>query len=87
MRNNLMSGGGPRSGAGNRPKDGQAGKQGAPNLDEVDKLNIPDVLKPIIDDSDDEFPLRFKDHNELIDIFSGLEENNLLEIIRMQESE
>lgn len=40
-----------------------------------------------MDDSDDDFPLRFKDHNELIDIFSTLEENNLLEIQRMQESE
>ena len=50
-------------------------------------MNIPAELQPIIDDSDDDFPLRFKDHNELIDIFSALEENNLLEIIRMQESE
>ena len=46
-----------------------------PNLDA--ELNIPVELKSIIDDSDDEFPLRFKDHNELIDIFSALEENNL----------
>lgn len=43
-------------------------------------LNIPQELKEIVDDSDDDFPLRFKDHNELIDIFSTLEENNLLEI-------
>lgn len=50
-------------------------------------LNIPQELRQIVDDPDDDFPLRFKDHNELIDIFSTLEENNLLEIQRMQESE
>lgn len=60
-------------------------KGAVPNLD--NELNIPEDLKLIIDDSDDEFPIRFQHHNELIDIFSALEENNLLEIIRMQESE
>ena len=50
-------------------------------------LNIPSDLKEIVDDPNDDFPLRFRDHNELIDIFSTLEENNLLEIQRMQESE
>jgi len=50
-------------------------------------LDIPPELRDIIEDSDDDFPLRFKDHNELIEIFSTLEENNLLEIQRMQESE
>lgn len=50
-------------------------------------LNIPPELREIVDDSDDDFPLRFKDHNELMDIFSTLEENNLLEIQRMQEAE
>lgn len=44
------------------------------------ELNIPQELREIIEDSDDEFPLRFKDHHELIEIFSTLEENNLLEI-------
>lgn len=43
-------------------------------------LNIPPELREIVDDSDDDFPLRFKNHEELIDIFSTLEENNLLEI-------
>ena len=47
------------------------------------ELNIPTDLKNIIDDSDEEYPLRFKDENELIEIFSALEENNLLEIQRM----
>ena len=60
-------------------------KGAVPNLD--NELNIPEDLKLIIDDSDDEFPIRFQHHNELQDIFSALEENNLLEIIRMQESE
>ena len=50
-------------------------------------LNIPSDLKEIVNDPNDDFPLRFRDHNELIDIFSTLEENNLLEIQRMQESE
>lgn len=82
QRGNFM-GGQPKSGAGGRSKEG---KQGAvPNLDT--ELNIPAELQPIIDDSDDDFPLKFNDHTELIDIFSALEENNLLEIIRMQESE
>lgn len=47
------------------------------------ELNIPAELRLIIDDEEDEFPLRFKDANELMEIFSALEENNLLEIIRM----
>jgi hypothetical protein len=51
------------------------------------ELNIKADLKNIIDDSDEEYPLRFKDESELIEIFSALEENNLLEIQRMQESE
>ena len=50
-------------------------------------LNIPAELKEIVEDSDDDLQLRFKDHKDLIDIFTTLEENNLLEIQRMQESE
>ena len=61
---------------------GQDGGQNVAASIEAD-LNIPADLKEIVDDSDDDFPLRFKDHNELIDIFSTLEENNLLEIQRM----
>lgn len=41
------------------------------------ELNIPQELKEIIDDSDDDLPLRFNDHNELMEIFSTLEEQNL----------
>lgn len=44
------------------------------------ELNIPVDLREIIDDSDDEFTLRFNDYSELMEIFSHLEENNLLEI-------
>ena len=50
-------------------------------------LNIPPELRDIVEDSDDDFQLRFKDDSELMAIFSALEENNLLEIQRMQESE
>lgn len=45
-------------------------------------LNIPQELKEIIEDSDDDMPLRFKDHNELMEIFSTLEEQNLFLIQR-----
>ena len=44
------------------------------------ELNIASNLKEIIDDSDDEFTLSFKDHNELMEIFSTYEETNLREI-------
>jgi hypothetical protein len=37
-------------------------------------LNIPQELKEIIEDSDDDLPLRFNDPDELMDIFSNLEE-------------
>jgi len=47
------------------------------------ELNIPSELRLIIDDEEDDFPLRFNDANELTEIFSALEENNLMEIIRM----
>jgi hypothetical protein len=50
-------------------------------------LNIPEGLREIVDDSDDDFVLRFRNDAELMAIFSALEENNLLEIQRMQESE
>lgn len=77
-----------RSGQGNMGKGkrgnsrGHDGGHSASNVAasiEAD-LNIPADLKEIVDDSDDDFPLRFKDYNELMDIFSTLEENNLLEI-------
>jgi len=51
------------------------------------ELNIPLELKEIIEDSDDDFPLRFNDPSELMDIFSTLEEKNLFLIKRCQDSE
>ena len=50
-------------------------------------LPIPPELKDIVEDSDDDFQLGFQNESELQDIFTALEENNLLEIQRMQESE
>jgi hypothetical protein len=44
-------------------------------------------LKEIIEDSDDELPLRFNDPSELMEIFSILEEQNLFLIKRCQDSE
>lgn len=54
-------------------------------------LNIPQELKEIIEDSeeDDEkaMPLRFTDPNELMEIFSTLEESNLFMIELCQDVE
>ena len=70
-------------------KDRAASREGkgSQGFNLEDELNIPEELRDIIEDSDDDFQLRFNDPNELIEIFSTLEENNLLEIQRMQESE
>jgi hypothetical protein len=51
------------------------------------ELNIPPELKEIIDDSDDELPLRFDSPADLMEIFSVLEEKNLFLIKRCQDSE
>ena len=51
------------------------------------ELNIPQSLKEIIEDSDDEIPLRFDNPNELMDIFTTFEEQNLFLIKRCQDSE
>lgn len=55
------------------------------------ELNIPSELKVIIDDSesDDEkaMPLMFTDPNELMDLFTNLEEKNLFMITICQEAE
>ena len=53
-------------------------------------LNIPQELKAIIEDSEDEetaMPLRFTDPNELMEIFSTLEEKNLFMIQLCQDVE
>ena len=59
---------------GNDPKNNQD------NL-EAD-LNIPPELKEIIEDSDDDLPLRFENPSDLMDIFTNLEEKNLFLISR-----
>jgi hypothetical protein len=51
------------------------------------ELNIPNELKDIINDSDDDLPLRFNDPSDLMEIFSVLEEKNLFLIKRCQDSE
>ena len=50
-------------------------------------LNIPPELKEIIEDSDDELPLRFQTPAELMEIFTTLEDQNLFLIKRCQDSE
>lgn len=51
------------------------------------ELNIPQELREIIEDSDDDLPLRFNDPSDLMEIFSVLEEKNLFLIKRCQDSE
>lgn len=51
------------------------------------ELNIPQELREIIEDSDDELPLRFNDPSDLMEILSVLEEKNLFLIKRCQDSE
>ena len=55
------------------------------------ELNIPSELKVIIDDSesDDEkaMPLMFTNPNELMELFTNLEEKNLFMITICQEAE
>ena len=51
------------------------------------QLNMPQELKEIIEDSDDELPLRFNDPSDLMEIFNVLEEKNLFLIKRCQDSE
>lgn len=50
-------------------------------------LNIPQSLKEIIDDSDEDILLRFNDPDELMELISSLEEQNLFLIKRCQDSE
>jgi len=58
------------------------------SLDNLEaELNIPAALKEIIDDSDEDDQLRFTDHNDLMNIFTTLEEKNLFLIKRCQDSE
>lgn len=45
--------------------------------DVKNELNIPNKLREIIDDNDDDYKVPFKKANELMDIFENLEEKNL----------
>lgn len=50
-------------------------------------VQIPNKLKEVIEDSDDEYPLFFEDTEDLLEMFSILEEKNLFLIQQGQESE
>lgn len=41
------------------------------------EVQIPPKLKEVIEESDDEYPINFKDSDQLLEIFSTLEEKNL----------
>lgn len=45
--------------------------------DVKNELNIPNKLREIIDDNDDNYKVPFEKANELMDIFENLEEKNL----------
>jgi len=75
-----------KAGASKEKKATKEDKMAAADMLEAD-LNIPPELKEIIDDSDDDLPLRFNDPEELMEIFSTLEEKNLFLIKRCQDSE
>lgn len=50
-------------------------------------LNIPQKLREIIDDTEDDYRVFFKTDSELMDIFENLEEKNLFLIQQGQENE
>ena len=50
-------------------------------------VQIPSKLKDVIEESDEEYPIYFDDPEELIEIFSILEEKNLFLIQQGQEAE
>lgn len=51
------------------------------------ELQIDEQLQEIYEDSDPESPLRFNDPNDLMQILTTLEDSNLMQIQRMQQSE
>ena len=61
-------------------KDGK-GKKGvsaaAAAKNEENDVQIPPKLKDVIEESDDEYPLTFRDPDQLLEMFSTLEEKNL----------
>jgi DNA-binding protein H-NS len=72
---NFMNQKGQNAKDGNRKK-AAAGANAAARNDEND-VNIPQKLREVIEESDDEYPLHFNDPDELLEIFSTLEEKNL----------
>jgi hypothetical protein len=58
-------------------KKGPAG--GNPNAANYDSndVQIPNKLKEVIEESDDEYPLYLDETDQLLEIFSTLEEKNL----------
>ena len=50
-------------------------------------VQIPAELRDVIEESDDEYPLHFEEPDQLIEMFSTLEEKNLFLIQQGQEAE
>ncbi len=68
--------------------DTQAVQDNDDDLSEVkNDLNIPQKLRDIIDDTEDDYKVFFKTDSELMDIFENLEEKNLFLIQQGQENE
>ena len=74
-----------RGGAGANQAQREEEKDKTPSLEA--ELNIAKELQEIYEDSDDDLPIKFEDASDLLEIFMSLEESNLLQIQRMQESE
>lgn len=48
-----------------------------PKTSIIDDLNIQKKLRKVLEESDDEYEMPFKDANDLMSIFENLEEKNL----------
>lgn len=68
------------------PQDKSQAEEVAPK-NVIDDLNIQKKLRTILDESDDEHGIFFKDVNDLMSIFENLEEKNLSLIQQGQENE
>lgn len=60
-----------------RGRVGNKKKQMVSKTDQQEEDQIPQALKELIDESDDEYPLFFETSEELMEIFTNLEEKNL----------
>lgn len=54
---------------------------------EDSEVQIPPKLRELIEDSDDDYPLYFKNPDQLLEMFAGLEEKNLFLIQQGQDAE